>query len=311
MGGYNAERNRTHIPVCRRLCVGWVARRVRSCSGRQEGATLRQGASAGAASSEGSPPARRLAVRLLLLPAPWALVWAAYMGGMSGKPSFLPCLLMRDLCCGRAGGGGDGTSVFAVAGQQVADVAGSAACNTQRTHTMQPPWRHEQRHARQGAGGTHDVGDDAAAGDGRLDEGVQLLVTADSKLHGRGGAQPQEFEGSVVGRGTRESSAAGRRALCRGTYVRLAGQHRRRCTQPRIATPAGSELTCKWRGVIRFTLRSLEALPASSSTCRQRFERGMGRTRAVGASDGVVVTHRLSGPRVGLLAPSPVKRGLC
>ena len=32
-------------------------------------------------------------------------------------------------------------------------------------------------------------------------------------------------------------------------------------SSPRMAS-------CKWRGVIRFTLRSLEALPASSSTCR-------------------------------------------
>lgn len=31
-------------------------------------------------------------------------------------------------------------------------------------------------------------------------------------------------------------------------------------SSPRMAS-------CKWRGVIRFTLRSLEALPASSSTC--------------------------------------------
>lgn len=34
-------------------------------------------------------------------------------------------------------------------------------------------------------------------------------------------------------------------------------------SSPRIAN-------CRWRGVIRFTLRSLEALPANSSTCRSK-----------------------------------------
>lgn len=37
-------------------------------------------------------------------------------------------------------------------------------------------------------------------------------------------------------------------------------------SSPRIAS-------CKWRGVIRFTLRSLEALPASSSTSAVRYSR--------------------------------------
>merc|ERR1719183_993818 len=37
-------------------------------------------------------------------------------------------------------------------------------------------------------------------------------------------------------------------------------------SSPRMAS-------CKWRGVIRFTLRSLEALPASSSTSAVRYSR--------------------------------------
>lgn len=42
-------------------------------------------------------------------------------------------------------------------------------------------------------------------------------------------------------------------------------------SSPRIAS-------CKWRGVIRFTLRSLEALPASSST--YKAPRGTARQEA-------------------------------
>ena len=39
-----------------------------------------------------------------------------------------------------------------------------------------------QLNAKRRKAATHDVGDDAAAGDGGLDEGVQLLVTADGQL---------------------------------------------------------------------------------------------------------------------------------
>ena len=45
-----------------------------------------------------------------------------------------------------------------------------------------------------------DVGDDAAAGDGRLDQGVQLLVTADGQLQmSRGDPLHLEVLGGVAG----------------------------------------------------------------------------------------------------------------
>jgi hypothetical protein len=79
---------------------------------RQGGAPLPGWAAAradGVNSCKAAPPSRRQCNWLLETPRhadAASCRGAAYMGGISGKPSFLPCLLIRDLCCSRAQGGG-------------------------------------------------------------------------------------------------------------------------------------------------------------------------------------------------------------
>ena len=146
----------------------------------------------------------------------------AVQSGM-GKPSFLPCLLIRDLCC-RQGGTRETVSVWGL----------RAAHHTGRRG------RGQQQRA------THNVRDDAAARNSGLDQGVQLLVTADGQLQVAGGdALHCEVE---------RGGGAGRAAACEPasggtTVMQIAAALERKAARAR-----GSPF------------RSLEALPASSSS---------------------------------------------
>ena len=84
-----------------------------------------------------------------------------------------------------------------------------------------------------------DVGDDAAACDGGLDQGVQLLVSSDGQL-------------VIVTSLTPE-------------LIRI--------TMSNIELSRLSSVTCRCLGVILLTFRSLEALPANSRTSAVRYSR--------------------------------------
>lgn len=104
---------------------------------------------------------------------------------MRGKPSFLPCLLMRDLCCRE---NGEVKMLRVGAGSARADFCCRASRWLCASQASSPAWS------------THDVGDDAAARDGGLDQRVQLLITTDGKLEMAGGdALHLQVLGGVAG----------------------------------------------------------------------------------------------------------------
>ena len=137
-----------------------------------------------------------------------------------------------------------------------------------------------------------DVGDHTTTSDGRLDEGVELLVTADGELEVAGGDALDLWDSGSCGR-RRQRRASIRRGVCgkketdRKTFferiqTRLDGLStggvrdperkragKRRGRAVRAAMSAGR------------TLRSLEALPASSRTSAVRYSavRESGRER--------------------------------
>ena len=139
-----------------------------------------------------------------------------------------------------------------------------------------------------------DVGDHTTAGDGRLDEGVELLVTADGELEVAGG---DALDLRVPDRGARVVSQ--RRRL----FVKLGERRKRNGQKKRLANGFKRGPTvCRPEGVrdperkragkrggraaraamsTRRTLRSLEALPASSRTSAVRYSavRESGRER--------------------------------
>ena len=130
-----------------------------------------------------------------------------------------------------------------------------------------------------------DVGDHTTTGDGRLDQGVELLVTADGELEVAGGDALDLWDSGSCGR-RRQRRASIRRGVCgkketdRKTFferiqTRLDGLStggvrdperkragKRRGRAVRAAMSAGR------------TLRSLEALPASSRTSAVRYSAG-------------------------------------
>ena len=130
-----------------------------------------------------------------------------------------------------------------------------------------------------------DVGDHTTTSDGRLDEGVELLVTADGELEVAGGDALDLWDSGSCGR-RRQRRASIRRGVCgkketdRKTFferiqTRLDGLStggvrdperkragKRRGRAVRAAMSAGR------------TLRSLEALPASSRTSAVRYSAG-------------------------------------
>lgn len=138
----------------------------------------------------------------------------AYMGGRGRKPSFLPCLLMSDLCCKQAK---EKQSTFSSVSQpalpqtyicwpsaptiqaqcgcnssclRISGRSRSAGCTTQQK--VQAQCSNSSR--------THDVWDDTTTGNGRLDQRVQLLVTTNGKLEMAGGdALHLEILGRVSG----------------------------------------------------------------------------------------------------------------
>jgi hypothetical protein len=128
-----------------------------------------------------------------------------------------------------------------------------------------------------------DVGDHTTAGDGRLDQGVELLVTADGELEvaggnaldlrvpdrgGRVGSQRAvvlEFRREKKKKRTEKTSRNGFKrgpTVCRPEGVRDPERKRAGKRGGRAARAAMST---------RRTLRSLEALPASSRTSAVRY----------------------------------------
>lgn len=150
---------------------------------------------------------------------------AAYRGGSSGKPSFLPCLLMSDLCC-RAGCGQAGGSRVSWAGNTQAARAAERCPASCKTASKQSPAGSSRASpasctpACRRSPRTHDVGDHTATRDGGLDQRVQLLITTDGQLQvARRDTLHLEILGGVAsqlqhlrGRGGREGCLASHQA---------------------------------------------------------------------------------------------------
>ena len=135
--------------------------------------------------------------------------------------------------------------------------------------------------------GLVDVGDDTTTGDGGLDEGVELLVTTDSELKvtggdalhlscspgcspGRSGERQRANRPNTSGSSVRMSAV---KSVFENKRLLVTDSKRRTGTEGRLmGAEAFSESLERGR-----TLRSLEALPASSRTSAVRYSARAGK----------------------------------
>ena len=148
-----------------------------------------------------------------------------------------------------------------------------------------------------------DVGDDTTAGDGRLDEGVELLVTADGELEvaGRDALDLEWVEGGARGKRGGNSNGSREKTVAE-TFFPLAREASTRTVTSGNRRRGARATRGRGRGrSAGRTLRSLDALPASSRTSAVRYSARTGaRGRGQDASRGFAeATTRSAGKRRG------------